>query len=637
MTARGAYTELLNLTRGLKRTATPVLPPALGFGGDTEYMQQLEIWKKWIQWEKDDPLVLKDDDPAEYKKRIFYVYKQATMVLRFWPDVWYEASEWCFNNGMDSEGNDMLNNGMAANPESCLLALKKADRIESSLTGGSGHDQIKRRGDAVKEPYNKVLDALYELVDKTKGQQDLAVARINDAFAQQQEQEQIKHEEQDEEEDQQEVAASTEAKESAKRAQIEAVSNGSAAQIKLLSKTISFVWIALMRAMRRVQGQGKVDDEVGGLRNTFAQARKRGRLTSDVYVANAYLEYHCYKSPSATKIFEKGIKLFPEDAFFALEYLKHLIAINDITNARAVFETTTNRLTSKPENVQNAKPLFQFFHEYESQYGELTQISRLEERMAKLYPEDSPMGRFAHRFANASQTFDPTGVRPIISTNAQMRPKVMPPPPAERPASAQNSPRPSTQLLAGNSPKRGLPMDESDNEPNPPKRLARGESPLKGAAGRRMAQRSSAQSASKPDPSPTAKQQEAQNAINQILAQSAALPVPQAPQPLPGAVEFLLSVIPHARTYQATRLEPGKVVNLLRGLDLGRANVVQHRAVSQAGYVPQPQPINGQFGGMQMPLGYGNVAGGFAASATPQFGSGYSGTSDMTFPAHRIY
>jgi cleavage stimulation factor subunit 3 len=42
------------------------------------------------------------------------------------------------------------------------------------------------------------------------------------------------------------------------------------------------------------------------------------------------MEYHCYKDPAATKIFERGAKLFPEDENFALEYLKHLIDINDI-------------------------------------------------------------------------------------------------------------------------------------------------------------------------------------------------------------------------------------------------------------------------------------------------------------------
>jgi cleavage stimulation factor subunit 3 len=84
-----------------------------------------------------------------------------------------------------------------------------------------------------------------------------------------------------------------------------------------------------MRAMRRIQGKGK-PGELQGSRQVFADARKRGRITSDVYIASALIEYHCYKDPAATKIFERGAKLFPEDENFALEYLKHLIDINDV-------------------------------------------------------------------------------------------------------------------------------------------------------------------------------------------------------------------------------------------------------------------------------------------------------------------
>ena len=49
-------------------------------------------------------------------------------------------------------------------------------------------------------------------------------------------------------------------------------------------------------------------------------------------MATALIEYHCYKDPAATKIFERGMKLFPEDELFAMEYLKHLIATNDVTS-----------------------------------------------------------------------------------------------------------------------------------------------------------------------------------------------------------------------------------------------------------------------------------------------------------------
>ena len=48
-----------------------------------------------------------------------------------------------------------------------------------------------------------------------------------------------------------------------------------------------------------------------------------------------------------------------------------------MTDARVVFETCVNRLISKPETLAKAKPLYAYFHKYESQYGELSQISVL--------------------------------------------------------------------------------------------------------------------------------------------------------------------------------------------------------------------------------------------------------------------
>lgn len=329
MTARSSNTELQNITKELQRTTLPHLPPALGFEGDVEYLKQLDIWKRWIQWEKDDPLVLKQEDPAAFKERLLYVYKQALMALRFWPEMWFDAAEFCFQNDLETEGNDFLTQGVSANPESCLLAFKRADRIEITTSNDEGEESARRRGIAVREPYDKVLDALYDLISKTKAREAQAITRIEEEHASGTLMA-LPVPNVDVDEDQEDT--DTDSKEAAKKARIEAVQIANAAQIRLLSRTVSFAWIALMRAMRRVQGKGKVGDPIGGSRQIFTDARKRGRLTSDVYVASALLEHHCYKDPAATKIFERGMKLFPDDEIFALEYLKHLIAVNDITS-----------------------------------------------------------------------------------------------------------------------------------------------------------------------------------------------------------------------------------------------------------------------------------------------------------------
>ncbi|KAK3077378.1 hypothetical protein LTS18_010429, partial [Coniosporium uncinatum] len=248
VTARSANVAIQNITKDLKRTTLPRLPPAMGYQGDTEYMQQVELWEKWIRWEiEEDPLVLKDDETAKYKERVVYVFKQAVMALRFWPRIWYDAAEFCFQNGMDSDGNDFLTQGIAANPESCLLAFKKADRAEMVNTEDGGNDPDRRRK-AVREPYEKLLEALYELSKATVGREAQMITRIQEEAAQDQQNQG--------EEDDLDAQIHEITKEAEMRSQTETIKKNVKEQVELLKNIISHVWIAKMRAMRRVEGKG---------------------------------------------------------------------------------------------------------------------------------------------------------------------------------------------------------------------------------------------------------------------------------------------------------------------------------------------------------------------------------------------
>ncbi|MCJ1291561.1 mRNA 3'-end-processing protein rna14 [Xylographa carneopallida] len=575
MTARSSYMELQNITRDLKRTTLPALPPAFGFEGDVEYMKQVDIWKRWIQWEKDDPLVLKQDEPEKYSTRIVFVYKQALMALQYWPEMWFDAAEFCFNNDLETQGNDFLTRGISANPESCLLAFKRADRLELSTTNGNDDESKKRRGDTVREPYDKVLDALYELISKAMAREARDLARIEAHFSEasnalSNEASQDNNEQENDEAEEQKKVLDRQ-----KNAQFEIVKAMGAVQIRLLHKTISHAWIALMRAFHRIQGKGKVGALVGGSRQIFTDSRKKGRITSDVWIAAAMLEFHSFEAESAKRIFERGVKLFPEDDNFALEYVKHLIATNDHTNARVVFETAVGRLTQKPETVPKAKPLYAYFHDFQSRYGELAQIIKLEKRISETFPDDPRLASFSERFAH--EGFDPTAIRPIISPATQTRPKAMLIPSIEPVPSAPNSP-PNRFIQITNSPKRLLPIEESDNESSRPRKLARGESPLKGAAGRRLDQQ---------------KRNRQPQEMSQYEGQPNAHMMP--PPPLPRDVLFLLSIIPKSSTYHATKFNPEEMVRLIRETNIPNS-------VSQLR--PPPPPQNG--GGMQqmtpMPL-----------------------------------
>lgn len=239
-----------------------------------------------------------------------------------------------------------------------------------------------------------------------------------------------------------------------------------------------------------------------------------------------------------------------------------------MTDARAVFETTVAKITSTqtPANLEKAKLLYHFFHDFESRYGELAQIRSLETRMAQLFPEDSNLTLFAERFYSPLMqrpVFDPTKVQLLLSPS-QARP-IAPPLPDTIVESVEDVARAvATSATAAapvgytQSPKR--PLEDSDAE-QPVRKLLRGESPLKGAAGRRQ-QQLLAQ-----------RQQAAAAAAGGPLPSTPAMPmsVPSGPAPLPPAIYSLLSAMPPARQWTETRFDANKMIDLIRGVDLGRA------------------------------------------------------------------
>jgi cleavage stimulation factor subunit 3 len=235
-------------------------------------------------------------------------------------------------------------------------------------------------------------------------------------------------------------------------------------------------------------------------------------------------------------------------------------------------------------------------------------MTKLEQRMLTLFPEDPQLQRFSQRFAGP--TFDPTSVRPIISPRTQMKPvmpsimnsieephSAMPPQMEQRLASPpmQNSPHLGNLLPAINthSPKR--PLEDSDDG-GQPRKLARGESPaLKGAAGRRL------------------------DAARRNLAVAGNTPIVQGPTPLPREINFLLTIIPPAHTYTQTRFNPEAMVEVLRG--------VQAIPTPPGAQAPAPQrwgttPTTAQqLASIQEK--YGNQNGGGGHHHTPSAGSAW--------------
>lgn len=226
------------------------------------------------------------------------------------------------------------------------------------------------------------------------------------------------------------------------------------------------------------------------------------------------------------------------------------VTANYGVDARVTFGMVVSKLTSKPESVHKTKPLYAYFHKHESQYGELSQIKQLEARMAELFPEDPKLSHFASRYSG--EGFEPTGVRLIVSPATQTRPKGVMQSIEQVAPTTQISPRPQyvpepsrsprphfvQSAVATNSPKRPYPVEDLENELNRPRKLARGESPLKGAAGRRLDQQKRLQQGTPTWNAP--------------------------PFVVPRDITFLLSIIPKAELYSATKFKPDALVRLLR-------------------------------------------------------------------------
>ncbi|KAK4960353.1 mRNA 3'-end-processing protein rna14 [Elasticomyces elasticus] len=620
MTARTAEKQLQGLLLGLDRAGLARLPPVEGCEGDDAFAALVGKWRSWVEWEKSDPLVLREEDVVAYRKRIVFVYKLAVVGLRFWPRIWAEAAGWCFEQVGDAAivaeygamGEGFLEEGLKANPESVLLTLRKADRLEEGFhAGGSAEEAVVvREGGELEGVFEPCLAALYALVKKGKERSEKSVNEVKAYFAGLEPEEEKVVEGKDDDGD---SNAGSEAspvllqKEMSRAdqmaARIKSITDAAKSQQKVLSKTISALWIAKMRAFRRVQGQGAPGKPRKGFRGVFAEARPRGQLSADVYVASALMEWHGYKDPSALKIFERGMRLFAFDEEFAVGYMQHLINTNDLTNARVVFETTVTKILGAGDKLFSAEErrgkvgvLLGFMHRFESGFGELGAVRRLEGRMRELFPEamaqDGGMGLWGERFA--VNGFDALGVQLVLS-DRQIRPKLvqqgqvmitmpdggrvpmpvgMPPgmPPLPVVGEGEGGLRlgPNGPYVA--SPKRGA---ESDTEGEGPRKFMRTESPGKG--GRRgvghVGNKSVAEAANGNNVNGGGGGFAVKTFVPGSAAPAASVAVEKpAVFALPEKVQIILQLLPNERAYRGSG--PGTVfladrmVELLRGVDI---------------------------------------------------------------------
>jgi len=212
--------------------------------------------------------------------------------------------------------------------------------------------------------------------------------------------------------------------------------------------------------------------------------------------------------------------------------------------------------------------------------------------MKDLFPDDPGLVKFSSRFVE--QGFDPTVIQPVVSPATQTNPKSIPS--IENNTMVQGS-SPNRFRAELPSPKRPLPLEDSDNEGGRLQKLARMTrdiSPLKGAAGRRLDQ----QKRNRPQPE-----------MPLFNNNNHPMPIPPPPPPLPRDVMFLLSIIPKAETYHATKFSAEALVRLIRETHIpptmaqlppppvGRGPPPPQQMPPYQPNPPMPPPIHGQYNG----------------------------------------
>ncbi|KAG6837133.1 hypothetical protein H0H93_014038 [Arthromyces matolae] len=345
MQARTTFRQLINHTASLftshvssafnrPELELPALPTF-----NTAERSLVGKWKAYLKWEENNPLELEEKDKSTLVARIHSVYRKALIRMRYYAEVWFMAYTWLNSVGKHDEALTILKTGIEANPSSFLLTFAYAEALE------------------LKKDFAETEEAL-----------NAANAPADPPPA-------------------------TNGTEPATQTQPQTSSSGASddkpkkpTEFSERQSEYGLAWIVYMRFGRRAEG-------IKSSRAIFGKARKDKWTPWEVYEAAALMEYHCSQDKNVgSRIFEKGLDHFADEIEYVLRYLGFLISVNDENNARALFERVIGTFPA-----DRARPLWERWARYEYQYGDLQASLDLEARVAKVYPSDPPIKRFAQR------------------------------------------------------------------------------------------------------------------------------------------------------------------------------------------------------------------------------------------------
>jgi len=299
-------------------------------------------WKAYLKWEENNPLELDEKDKSVLIQRVQAVYRKAVIRMRYFAEIWwvnfvpttrqhlltalptatrYLAFVWTNNAGKTEEAIRILKAGIEANParytfyfhpRSPLLTptsfLLNFEYAETQEIAGNSLE--------VHSTYEKLFEVLRRELESLEARIGSTPSSANNSL------------------DSQTNGINGDHTPDINLSQTtQTSSQGTEEKPKQKSRELAerrteygLAIIMYMRFCNRAEN-------LQSFRNAFKQARRDRWTPWEVYEAAALMEYHCTKAATvATKIFEKGLEIFPDEIDFVLRYLGFLISINDETS-----------------------------------------------------------------------------------------------------------------------------------------------------------------------------------------------------------------------------------------------------------------------------------------------------------------
>uniref|UniRef100_A0A8C6NQ50 Cleavage stimulation factor subunit 3 n=1 Tax=Nothobranchius furzeri TaxID=105023 RepID=A0A8C6NQ50_NOTFU len=154
MNARRVAKEYETVMKGLDRNA-PSVPPQ----NSPQEAQQVEMWKKYIQWEKSNPL--RTEDQTLITKRVMFAYEQCLLVLGHHPDIWYEAAQYLEQSSkLLAEKGDMNNSKLFSDEAANIYERAIGTLLKKNMLlyfAFADYEESRMKYEKVHGIYNKLL------------------------------------------------------------------------------------------------------------------------------------------------------------------------------------------------------------------------------------------------------------------------------------------------------------------------------------------------------------------------------------------------------------------------------------------------------------------------------------------------